>query len=117
MRNFRELEVWKQSVEFVTKVYQVTKQFPDKEKYGLVSQMNRSAVSIPANIAEGCSRRTSVDFARFLEIAIGSSFELETYLEISHQLKLIHKNEYDILVPELAIIQKRLNALRESILK
>ena len=117
MRNFRELEVWKQSMQFVTKVYAVTEQFPKDEKYGLISQMNRSAVSVPANIAEGCSRKTAIDFARFLEIAIGSSFELETYLEIAFQLQFIQKETYDILLPELSVIQKRVNALRESILK
>ncbi len=117
MRNFRELEVWKQSLQFVTKVYAITAQFPKEEKFGLVSQMNRCAVSVPANIAEGCSRKTAIDFARFLEIAIGSSFELETYLEIVFQLNLIQKEVYDNLLIELSVIQKRVNALRESILK
>lgn len=117
MRNFRDLEVWKQSLEFVPKIYNVTERFPSNEKFGLVSQMNRCVVSIPANIAEGCSRKTATDFGRFLEIALGSGFELETYFEIALLLKFISKKEYDILLPELTIIQKRLNALRESILK
>jgi four helix bundle protein len=117
MRNFRQLEVWKQSVEFVTKVYEITKQFPPDEKYGLVSQMNRCAVSVPANIAEGGSRKTELDFARFLEIAIGSSFELETYFEITMNLSFINAKDYECQINELNIIQKRINALRESILK
>ncbi len=117
MRNFRQLEVWKQSVEFVTKVYEVTKQFPSNEKYGLVIQMNRCVVSIPANIAEGCSRKTEIDFARFLEIAIGSSFELETFFEIACNLSFIEGKEKEYLITELNIIQKRINALRESILR
>lgn len=117
MRNFRDLEVWKQSLQFVTKVYSITNKFPGNEKFALVSQMNRCAVSIPANIAEGCSRKTATEFARFLEISIGSSFELETYFEIAFNLQLITKGEYDNLFSELSVIQKRTNALRESILK
>ncbi len=86
MRNFRELEVWKESIEIVKKVYSITNAFPSNEKFGLVSQMNRCRVSIASNIAEGCSRKSEIDFARFLEISIGSSFELETQLIISNNL-------------------------------
>ena len=111
MRDFRKLEVWKQTVEFVTKVYEVTQQFPANEQYGLISQMNRSAVSISANIAEGCSRKTAADFARFLEIAVGSSFELETYFEIALNLCFIKISDKENLINELNIIQKRINKI------
>ncbi|MDE3235843.1 MAG: four helix bundle protein [Bacteroidota bacterium] len=116
MRNFRELEVWKMAVDFVTEVYSITKELPENEKYGLISQINRSVISIPANIAEGSSRKTSADFARFLEIALGSSFELETYFEIMNNLGLLAKVNYQKLIEELNLLQKKINALRKSIL-
>lgn len=117
MRNFRQLEVWVQSIELVVKVYEITKSLPDKEKFGLVSQMNRCAISIPANIAEGSSRKTSVDFARFLEISLGSSFEIETYFEIIYRLNFITELKYKAIMAELSITQKRINSLREAVLK
>lgn len=116
MRNFRQLEVWQKSIEFVQKIQGVIKKFPPDERYGMVSQISRCVISIPANIAEGCSRRTSIDFARFLEISIGSSFELETYLIISFNAGYINIDIYNELLAELSVIQKRINALRESIL-
>jgi four helix bundle protein len=116
MRNFRQLEVWSQAIELVTKVYEVTNSFPQNERYGLVSQMNRCAISVPANIAEGSSRKTAVDFARFLEISLGSSFELETYFEIAYRLNFITEPKYEMVKAELSVIQKRINSLREAIL-
>lgn len=120
MRNFRDLEVWKEAIEIVKKVYTITSSFPITEKFGLISQMNRSAVSIPSNIpsniAEGCSRRTSIDFARFIEIALGSSFELETQIVIATNLNYISNEQTEIIIAELNILQKRINALREAIL-
>lgn len=88
MRNFRELEVWKNALELVKFTYSVTNNYPDNEKFGLVSQMNRAAVSIPSNIAEGCSRNSDKEFKRYLEIAIGSAFELETQFILSYELKI-----------------------------
>jgi four helix bundle protein len=82
MRNFRELNVWNQGIELVLKGYQLTKRLPDEEKFGLKSQINRPLVSIPSNIAEGSSRKSDKDFSRFLEISLGSAFEVETDLII-----------------------------------
>ena len=76
MRNFRNLEIWTRGIELVKEIYKLTSKFPSNEKFGLISQMQRASVSIPSNIAEGCSRNSDVEFKRFLEIAIGSSFEL-----------------------------------------
>ncbi len=70
MRNFRDLEVWQSSVLFVKRIYILTCSFPKEEKFGLVSQINRCAVSIPSNIAEGCSRTSQKDFSRFLQISL-----------------------------------------------
>jgi four helix bundle protein len=117
MRDFRNLAVWQKSVEFAKEIYRITEQFPGKERYGLCSQLQRAAVSIPSSIAEGSSRRTSIDFARFLDIAIGSAFEVETQLIISNQIGYLEKEIFEKLLAELAIIQKQTNRLRTAILE
>ncbi|MFC2109612.1 four helix bundle protein [Bacteroidota bacterium] len=78
MHNFKELDVWKLSKDLCKEIYTATNNLPDSEKYGLVSQLNRSVVSIPSNIAEGSSRKSDKDFSRFIDIVLGSSFEVET---------------------------------------
>ena len=117
MRDFRNLTVWQKSVEFARDIYRITEQFPDKEKYGLCSQLQRAAVSIPSNIAEGSSRRTSIEFARFLDIAIGSAFEVETQLIISNQIGYLKNETFEKLLAELTIIQKQTNRLRTTVLE
>ena len=93
MRDFRQLNIWQEGLTIVKHVYRIAELLPDVEKYGLKSQICRSAVSIPSNIAEGCSRSSQLEFKRFLEIAIGSSFELETQLILIEELSLVPKNE------------------------
>lgn len=93
MRDFRKLEIWKNGIELVKQVYQLSSMLPSEEKFGLRSQITRAAVSIPPNIAEGCSRNSEVRFKRFLEISIGSLFEVETPLTIAQELKFIDKKE------------------------
>ena len=115
MRDFRKLEIWGQSLAFVKTIYELTSTFPAQERYGLISQMNRSAVSIPSNIAEGCSRNSVKDFSRFLEFAIGSSFELETQIEIGVSIHYISKDQYTILIQKLHILQRRINLQRERL--
>lgn len=88
MKNYKELIIWQKGIQLIKKVYQLSKQFPAEEKYGLVSQMTRAAVSISANIAEGSSRNSDKDYARFLQIALGSAFEVQTYLVIAKEMKL-----------------------------
>ncbi len=109
MRNFRELEIWQRSMQLVKKTYEVTKDFPDYEKFGLKSQMQRAAVSIPSNIAEGCSRNGQRDFKRFLEIAIGSAFELETQMLLAADLNYVQKDVNRKLVEEINSLQKQMN--------
>jgi four helix bundle protein len=86
MRNFKELSIWQKGIEIAVKTFQLTDTFPKEDKYGISQQMTRSGVSIPSNIAEGSSRRSEKDYARFIEISLGSSFELETQLVISEKL-------------------------------
>ena len=115
MRNFRNLEVWKEAIDLASLVYTLTKKFPKQEQYGLVSQINRCSVSIPSNIAEGCSRSSEKEYSRFLEIAIGSSFEMETQLEISKNLNYLDSETFKSIVERLNVLQRRINALRTSI--
>ena len=93
MRNYKELQIWQKGIETVKEVYLFSKKLPLNEQYGLRSQITRSAVSIPSNIAEGCSRSSKKDFARFLEIALGSSYELDTQLHIAELVELCDEKE------------------------
>ena len=94
MRDFRKLKIWEQGIEIVKEVYKLSQKLPSEEKFGLKSQITRAAVSIPSNIAEGSSRNSEIEFKRFLEIAIGSLFEVETQLIIIQELDLIKKEEF-----------------------
>ena len=86
MKNFKELLIWQKGIQIVKHLYQLTMHFPSEEKFGIISQMTRAAVSIPANIAEGSSRNSDKDYARFLQLALGSAFELQTYLVIAKEM-------------------------------
>lgn len=90
MRNFRTLNIWQEGNTVVTNVYKLTELLPAEEKYGLRSQICHAAVSKPSNIAEGCSRNSQMDFNRFLEIALGSSYQLETQLIIIEELSRVY---------------------------
>lgn len=83
MRNFKELKIWQKGFEIAVKAFELTNEFPKEEKYGIVSQTTRAAVSIPSNIAEGSSRNSERDYSRYIEISLSLSFELETQLLIS----------------------------------
>ncbi len=111
MRDFRKLEIWKNGIELVKEIYLMTRDFPDTEKFGLISQMQRAAVSIPSNIAEGCSRNSEIEYKRFLEIAIGSSFELETQIIISTELGFKKPEQTSNTIQELNTLQKQINSL------
>ncbi len=84
--SYKDLEVWQKAVELVVQCYQITKGFPANEVYGLASQLQRAAVSVPANIAEGRSRRHNKEFIQYISIAYGSLAELETHIEIAKRL-------------------------------
>jgi len=89
--DYKDLDVWKKGVEIVELIYKNTKDFPDEEKFGLIAQMRRAAVSIPSNIAEGFRRRYNKEFKQFLHIALGSCAELETQIIISKKLEYINE--------------------------
>ncbi len=111
MRNFRQLTIWKKGIELTKAIYRITKKLPEDEKFGLCSQMRRSAVSISSNIAEGCSRNSDLEYKRFLEIAIGSSFELETQLIIAHEIGFIEMEETNNLQKDIVGLQRQISSL------
>lgn len=110
MRNFRKWQIWQNSRVFVKNIYAITQSFPHEEKFGLVSQLRRAGVSIPTNIAEGAGRNSEKELQHFLYIAIGSAFEVETLLLLSHDVAYITERQLNELLTSLTIIQKQLNA-------
>lgn len=101
IRNFRELEVWKLGKEIVLDVYRVTKDFPKEEMYGLVSQMRRAVVSIPSNVAEGFNRKHNPEYRQLLYVALGSCAELETQIEVAHDLSFLSVGDRDKMLEKL----------------
>lgn len=115
VRNFRNYEVWKESMELVMMIYDVIRLFPCFEKYGIADQLRRAAVSIPSNIAEGASRPTDNEFVRFLHFSMGSAFEVETQLLIANRLNYISTEKNLELMTFVHLIEKQLNSLISSI--
>ena len=111
MKDFKELKVWQKAYEFSLSVYLISKSFPREELYGLTSQLRRATVSIGANIAEGCGRRSDGEFVRFLQIARGSSAEVEHHLLLARDLKFMPQSVYADLERKLAEVQRMLTSL------
>ena len=107
-RDFRQLKVWEKSHQLALEIYKTTGNFPREEVYGMVSQMRRSAVSIPTNIAEGCGRSGDKDFARYLQIAFGSASELEYQILLAHDLNFVDGQDYDRLTGNVIEIKRML---------
>jgi four helix bundle protein len=114
-RSFRDLDVWKLSIEFVKNIYKITNKFPNSEIYGLTSQLRRSAISIPSNIAEGQGRNSSKEFGQFLAIALGSLAELETQLIIGKEIEYLTGENLIPLLTDTDIIRKMIKALASSL--
>jgi four helix bundle protein len=115
MHQYKKLDFYNRSIELCLKLYQITKNFPDEEKFGLTSQLRRSGVSVCSNIAEGASRSSNKDFGRFLEIALGSSYEIETQLYLSFRLDFVEETEYSQIGKELEIIIKQIRKFKQII--
>jgi four helix bundle protein len=115
LHNFKELEIWKKSMELAKEVLLEVKTMPDEYKFSLVSQMNRSSISIPSNIAEGSARTTNKDFARFLDIAQGSACELETQIMLSSEISLIQAKRKIELINKTNEVQKMIRGFRRSL--
>lgn len=117
MHDFKKLDVWKKSMDLAAKIYELTKSFPDDEKYGLTSQLRRCSISIPSNIAEGAGRSTNKSFSNFLSIALGSVFELETQILLSKRLNFLQEEAVNTILVEVESIGKMLNALMKRFSK
>ena len=107
--DYKELDVWIESRKLVKNIYNITKTFPDVERYGLVSQIRRSAISIPSNIAEGCGRRSYKDSLKFYSIARGSLFELETQIYLSKYFEFLNASKADEILEMITKCKKILN--------
>jgi len=117
MRNFRDLQIWQESLQLAVTAYELAKELPKEEVYGLRSQITRAAVSIASNIAEGCSRKSERDFSRFLDISLGSAFELETDLIICQETGLLRVDIVTNYLERLHTTQRRINALNTKLTK
>ena len=115
MRNYRELEVWQKSHKLTLDLYKLSRAFPKEELYGLTSQLRRAAVSIGANLAEGCGRRTGAELARFVRIAMGSASELDYHLLLCRDFEFMTAVEYERQSRELVRVRKMLSGLLASI--
>ena len=115
MHNFKELRVWQLSRQLVKGIYELSSEFPSEERYGLSSQIRRASISISTNIAEGCGRNTNNDFAHFLNISLGSAYELESLLFLTFDLKLIDESCLSIQLALIEEVQKMIYGLIKSI--
>src|SRR5436309_10136250 len=111
MKDFKELKVWEKSHELTLHVYRESRVFPKDEMYGLTSQIRRASVSVGANIAEGCGRRSDGELTRFLQIARGSASELEYHLLLARDLKLLANDTYQSFEKQLIEVQRMLTSL------
>jgi four helix bundle protein len=110
MRNFRDLEIWTLSRSLVKEIYILMKTMPDEEKFGLTSQIKRSVISIPSNIAEGCAKKSNKDFSRFLEISLGSCYELETQLNLLSDIGLISEEIIEEKIIRVQTLEKKITS-------
>jgi four helix bundle protein len=115
IRNYRDLAVWQRGMDIALQVYQVTKDFPPDERFGLTSQLRRAAVSVPANIAEGHARSSTKDYLRYIAIAIGSRAETATFIELAGRLNYGNINEVRKIFEMTTEERKMLRALQKSL--
>lgn len=115
MHNYKKLNVWISSISLVKNIYNLTRKFPKEEMFVLTQQLRRAAISIPSNIAEGAGRNSNAQFKNFLQISIGSCFEVETQLIISKELEYISEEELEIISKELDSIMKMNHNLQKTL--
>ncbi|MDI9863791.1 four helix bundle protein [Flectobacillus sp. DC10W] len=111
IKSFRDLLVWQKSMSLVTSIYQLTRDFPHSEMFGLTSQLRRASISIPSNIAEGYGRNTSKDYLRYLQIALGSLYEIQTQLEIASNLHFLEIFDFNKMISLCLEIERMLTSL------
>jgi len=111
MKDYHELKVWEKSHLLTLETYKITETFPKTELFGITSQIRRSCVSIPTNIAEGCGRNSDAEFSRFLVISMGSASELEYLIQLAHDLTYINHIEFEELTKDIVEVKKMLTSL------
>ena len=109
MKDFKKLKIWQNGIKIVTEIYKLTEFLPSTEKYGLISQLTRAAVSVPSNIAEGSGRSSEKEYIRFLEFALGSTYEIETQLLIILNLNLVEEQKIEIIMSLISEEQKMIS--------
>jgi len=115
MHNFKKLKIWNESMKLVSESYKITRSFPKFETYGLMSQMNRCAVSIPSNISEGTSKSTNKHFSSYLEHSLGSAFEWETQLNVAFNESYISEEKFNELEDKIKQIQKMISSFKSGL--
>ena len=115
MNTHENLKVWKESIDFVKDIYEMTRGFPDSERYGLISQLRRAAVSVPTNIAEGAARRSRKEYLQFLHVSRGSLSEIDTLLCISERLNLLDKPAFQVQHSKAQTLGKMLTGLIKAL--
>lgn len=115
IRNYKDLNIWKRSIELVKNIYEISNSFPKEELYVLTSQLRRTAISIPSNIAEGFSRFHNKEYRQFLYIALGSCAELETQIIIANYLKYLDDDRFNDIINESEVICKMISNLIKKI--
>jgi four helix bundle protein len=108
MHNYKELNIWKDAIKLVSEIYLITSKFPKQEQFGLTNQIRRASVSIASNIAEGSARKSNLDFSRYLTIAIGSLYELQTQLLIAFNLGYLSSEEHSEIEMKFDVLNKML---------
>jgi four helix bundle protein len=116
IRNFKNLQIWQRSRVLVKDIYLITNEFPNTEKFGLTSQLNRAVVSIPSNIAEGCGRGTEKNLRHFLDISIGSACEVETQVYLSYDLGFIKEQKMNKLTDEIGQIRRMMIGYQKTLI-
>jgi four helix bundle protein len=115
MRNYRDLQVWKKAHDLTLELYRVSQRFPREEMYGITGQLRRAAVSIRANLAEGCGRRTSNELARFVRVAMGSASELDYHILLCRDIGLMSSDDFSISTAKLTEVRKMLTSFLQSV--
>lgn len=117
MHKYKDLNIWKDSMELTSMIYSITQNFPDQENYGLTSQMRRCAVSIPTNIAEGAGRNGKAEFKHFIGIALGSLFELDTQVELNFKLNYVTEVDFTNIISEITKIRRMMFSFQNTLSK
>ena len=113
--NFKHLNIWKLSLELADEIYAITESFPKNEEFGLKSQIRRCTVSVASNIAEGSSRTSQKDFNRFLEISLGSLYELQTQIIISSRRDYIEQSKFELIENKITELQRMISGFQKTL--